>query len=230
MRPYQMSPEKRRELSEIVTIFNFSDTDFVRKAQGEMYRVKARSVRELPMSHAYVWFGNPAMRDSETKASAAAWEKHIRHLTHQYLKGDETSIKNSFFHKYILTGQIGCLQLLQRFVEKSGMHVNPDLPEDEQRAQVARAYYGKTMTEDAKINDGGRPLDMADMVMFSQRRLAPGEQVRELSEEDVKTFTAGMFGTAKTPTHGLGDTLNPGGLLSAGESNSIFSAVAAGAR
>lgn len=200
-----ISPEKQAELDEVLTIFNFSDVDFLAKGKGRVFRIRAHSTRQLPASYCYLWFGDPSLRRNGNIEEAMVWERTVRKLMHRYFVGNEASPNDLFFNKYIVSGKIGCRELLQRFAVRENLHLDLNKSPQELLAFVASRFYGKSLLESDEISDGGQTATIEDMAMFTPYRLAEGEDVREMSDADVVSFANAMFGSEPTPTFGKGD-------------------------
>lgn len=197
-------PEKQAELDDLLTVYNFSDVDFVAKFRGKTYRVKKMSTREFSAAACYLWFGDPGLRSATDAWSAMLWEREVNRIKHRFFVGNEADPENLFFNKYIRSGLIGCRQVLQRFVQKTNLHINPDRPPMDQLRFVANQYYGKILLQDETISDGGVPVTEGDVTMFSEHRLSGDESVKAMTDTDVLNFAASTFGSASIPTVGVG--------------------------
>lgn len=207
---YQIPPDKERELSESLTVFNFSEADLYTKSAGRTYCVRKGTVRELPASICYRTFGDPNLRKHGDAQQAQRWEREVNRVKHRYFIGSEKDTADLFFTKYLLTGKIGCRDILHRFVETEKVQLDLNLDPAERIAATARLFYGKAVGEMDPVSYGGRAAREEDLVMFSKFHLDPAAEVKEMSQAEVLDFTAAMFGSKAAPT-------TPGGSWQAGD-------------
>ena len=204
---YQIPPEKERELTDQLHVFNFSDVDLYTKSAGKTYCVRKGTVRELPASICYRTFGDPNLRKYGNATEAQRWEREVNRVKHRYFIGNETDSSQLFFTRYLLAGKIGCQEILRRFVETEKIQL--DLEQDPQTrlTHIAHLFYGKAVGEPDPVSHGGRSARAEDLALFSKFHLADTDEVKEMSQEEVMDFSAAMFGTKCAPS-------TPGGSFS----------------
>ena len=216
MTNYQMTPQRRQELDEDVVIFNFSPKTFYGRADRQNYVIRPGKRRLMRMRHAYRWFGNPTMRKRGSYADVAAWENEVARVKRLYMTGKENSGRaedRPFFDQYIKTGQVGCYEVLERFIAHENITFADDVPVLERLKAAAAAFYGRAVRDvDMEENDrGGLDLDVTDLAMFGVYTPAEGQELKGLSDEQVIADQFSTFGSAKTPTRAANlPTLPPG--------------------
>jgi hypothetical protein len=113
------------------------------------------------------------------------WEREVDRVKHLYFVGNETSPDQTFFMRYLYTGQIGCPDVLYTYATAKRIPLDANQPVLEQLSMLAKRFYGRLVAKEEVIQDVGQAMSLNDLRMFGQYKLPEGAKIQEIDERDL---------------------------------------------